>query len=96
MSDSKSHAVGEPEDYFRLLISGMREYAIYMLDPDGRILTWNPGAERLKGYRESEILGSSFERFFTAEDIERKVPARILEDARRRGEHRDPVSAWRS
>jgi len=80
-------------DHFRLLIGGVREYAIYMLDPMGRILTWNPGAEHLKGYTEAEVLGTNFRRFFSAEDLVRKVPEQILANARSAGEHRG--QGWR-
>ena len=63
-------AVSQPEEeLFRLLVGGVREYAIYMLDPNGFVLTWNAGAERLKGYVQAEIIGESFSKFFTAEDL---------------------------
>lgn len=60
---------------FRLLIESVVDYAIYMLDPDGIISSWNPGAQRIKGYRRDEILGQSFERFFTEEaaSLERRA-----------------------
>jgi len=80
-------------DHFRLLISGVREYAIYMLDPAGRILTWNPGAEHLKGYSEAEIVGCDFRRFFTETDRVQQVPEQILARARAAGEHRE--EGWR-
>jgi len=53
---------------FQLLINSITDYAIYMLDVDGRITTWNPGAERFKGYTADEIIGRNFSIFFTPED----------------------------
>ena len=57
---------------FELLVQGVTDYAIYMLDPDGMIASWNPGARALKGYEAEEIIGQHFSRFFTEED---KTPA---------------------
>ncbi len=70
---------------FRLLIEGVRDYAIYMLDPKGHVLTWNPGAERLKGYSEAEIMGAHFSRFFMPEDVKNGIPLQVLADATKRG-----------
>ena len=53
---------------YEVLIQGVVDYAIYMLDLDGRVVSWNPGAERIKGYAEDEILGEHFSRFYTPED----------------------------
>ena len=93
MSETAS-AVSQPdEELFRLLVGGVREYAIYMLDPHGCVLTWNAGAERLKGYTHSEIIGASFAKFFTPEDLALNAPERILADARQRGTHRE--EGWR-
>ena len=58
------------EQRFRLLISSVTDYAIYMLDRQGRVATWNPGAERFKGYAADEIIGEHFSRFFTPDDVE--------------------------
>jgi len=69
------------EERFRLLVESVREYAIFMLDPEGRVATWNAGAERLKGYRADEIIGSSFSRFYTEGDLEDGKPARELKVA---------------
>lgn len=71
----------ELEERFRLLVTQVRDYAIFMLDPEGRISSWNAGAARLKGYAEAEILGRHFSVFYTPEDIERGKPARELEEA---------------
>ena len=59
---------------YEVLIQGAVDYAIYMLDPDGRVTSWNPGAERIKGYSEEEILGEHFSRFYTPEDRAAGVP----------------------
>ncbi|MDE2488971.1 MAG: PAS domain S-box protein [Alphaproteobacteria bacterium] len=69
----------------QFLLESVSDYAIYMLDPDGRIVTWNPGAEHLKGYSFSEIEGQSFERFFTLEDRRAGLPGKLLERARAEG-----------
>jgi PAS domain-containing protein len=54
----------DSERHFQLLVQGVKEYAIFMLDPEGRIATWNSGAERIKGYRAEEIIGEHFSRFY--------------------------------
>jgi PAS domain S-box-containing protein len=69
----------------RILIEGVVDYAIYMLDPNGVIVSWNAGAERIKGYSAEEVLGKSFELFFTPEDRGAGVPGAILEGARKVG-----------
>jgi PAS domain S-box-containing protein len=58
------------EERFRMLVQGVTDYAIYMLDPDGCITNWNTGAQRIKGYSEDEIVGQHFSRFYTPEDQE--------------------------
>ena len=63
------------------MIASVRDYALFMLDPKGRVASWNPGAERIKGYREDEIVGEHFSRFFAPEDIAMGKPARELEIA---------------
>jgi len=73
------------EEHFRSLVESMRDYAIFMLDPQGRIASWNAGAERLDGYKDEEILGEHFSIFFTAEDARRGKPERHLEAAAREG-----------
>ena len=62
------HARQLSEEQFRLLVSGVTDYALYMLDPQGRVTSWNAGAERIKGYKAEEIIGRNFAQFFTAED----------------------------
>jgi formate hydrogenlyase transcriptional activator len=65
----------------RSIVESIGEYAIYLLDRDGHILTWNPGAERIKGYKADEVLGLHFSRFFTQEDVEQGRPAELLRQA---------------
>ena len=64
------------EERFRLLVEGVQDYAIFMLDPEGHVATWNAGAERIKGYTAEEIIGQHFSRFYPQEAIERGWPAR--------------------
>jgi PAS domain S-box-containing protein len=73
------------ERQLSFLIDGVTDYAIYMLDPDGVVTSWNAGAERIKGYRSEEIVGQHFSRFFNAEDREAGLPGQILDGARREG-----------
>jgi PAS domain S-box-containing protein len=81
------------EERFRLLVQGVTDYALYMLDPDGCITNWNTGAQRIKGYSEDEIVGQHFSRFYPPEDQEAGLPARSLETAAREG--RFEKEAWR-
>ena len=71
----------------------MTDYAIYMLDPDGLVSSWNPGAQRFKGYTADEIIGEHFSRFYTDEDREAGLPARALETAAREGKFE--AEGWR-
>ena len=64
-------ALRQSEERFRLLVEGVKDYAIFMLDMDGYITTWNLGAQRIKGYEAEEIIGEHFSIFFTDEDVER-------------------------
>ncbi|HEY1795080.1 MAG TPA: PAS domain S-box protein [Stellaceae bacterium] len=73
------------DERYRLLINAITDYAIYMLDPTGRVTSWNPGAERLKGYTAGEILGENFSRFYTKGDREAGIPARNLRIAATNG-----------
>ncbi|MEO8034921.1 MAG: PAS domain S-box protein [Acidobacteriota bacterium] len=66
------------EEQFRMLLDGIRDYAIFMMDPTGHIVSWNSGAERIKGYSSAEILGRSFACFFTPEDVASGRPEEIL------------------
>ena len=65
-------------DQFRLLVEAVRDYAIFLLDPNGRVVSWNAGAERIKGYAAQEILGQEFTRFYEPDDIAAGLPARML------------------
>ena len=78
---------------FRLLLNGVTDYAIYLLDPDGRVKTWNQGGERIKGYSRDEIVGSHFSRFYTPEDVAAGAPQRSLNIAREQG--RFSAEGWR-
>ena len=65
------------DQLFRILVDGVVDYAIYMLDTDGRVATWNSGAERIKGYKPDEILGAHFSRFYAEEDRFAGIPDRV-------------------
>jgi PAS domain S-box-containing protein len=86
-------ALRQSEEKLRLMISSVSDYAIFMLDPEGRVASWNPGAERIKGYREDEILGAHFSRFFVPEEAASGRPTQELETAAERGRFED--EAWR-
>jgi PAS domain S-box-containing protein len=73
------------EEHFRTLVESVRDYAIFMLDPWGRVASWNTGAERLKGYRAEEIVGEHFSVFFTEEETRRGKPQQHLDEAAREG-----------
>jgi PAS domain S-box-containing protein len=75
----------QSEERFHRLIDAVTDYAIYMLDADGNVATWNPGAERIKGYSASEIVGQHFSRFYVAEDRLAGKPAHVLDVVRRTG-----------
>ena len=86
-------AESQEEGRFRVLVEGVVDYAIYMLDPTGVITNWNAGGERIKGYSSSEIVGQNFSRFFTPEDRAAGVPAEALETAAREGKYE--AEGWR-
>ncbi len=71
----------ESEERFRLLVEGVKDYAIFMLDPEGHVTTWNLGAQRIKGYDAQEIIGEHFSVFYTDEDVERGHPDEVLRKA---------------
>jgi PAS domain S-box-containing protein len=85
----QASALRESEEQSRLLIEGARDYAIIRLDGEGRIRSWNPGAERITGFTEAEIVGTSFARFFTPEDRDAGAPGQELETAARTGRAED-------
>ena len=86
-------ALRASEDRFRMLVQSVTDYAIYMLDADGRVSSWNPGAERFKGYAEAEIIGEHFSRFYSEEDRMAGAPEAALATARR--EDRFEAEGWR-
>ena len=81
------------EESFHLMVESVTDYSIVMLDPQGRIMSWNSGAQRIKGYSAEEIVGQSFTRFYSSKDAERGAPTRDLEAARTRGRFED--EGWR-
>ena len=86
-------ALRESEERFRLLVEGVKDYAILMLDPEGRVITWNKGVELIKGYRANEILGRHFSEFYPREDVEQGKPERELAIALAEGRLED--AGWR-
>lgn len=89
---TKAPATDESE-LFRLLVSSLKDYAIIMLDPEGKVMSWSPAAERLKGYTASEIIGQSFARFYPPEDIAKGKTERELQIAEKEGRFED--EGWR-
>jgi len=83
----------EQVDLFRLLVESIREYAIFVLDPEGNVLTWNPGAQAMKGYTRDEIVGQHFSKFYPREAIESGWPQRELALALKEGRFAD--EGWR-
>lgn len=81
------------EERYRLMVEGVREYAIFMLDPTGHIVTWNEGAQRIKGYSSYEIIGKHFSAFYTGEDLDSKKPERELRIAVETGKYEE--EGWR-
>ena len=86
-------ALRRSEERFRLLVQSVTDYAIFMLDPHGRVSNWNTGAERIKGYAPEEIVGSHFSRFYTEEDRASGLPERGLETAAQTGAFQ--TEGWR-
>jgi PAS domain S-box-containing protein len=79
-------ALQRSEERFRLIVDGVRDFAIFMLDPSGRVSSWNPGAEHIKQYKAEEITGEHFSRFYSQEDIERGKPDQDLKMATLQGQ----------
>lgn len=86
-------ALRASEEQFRLIVDGARDYALFMLTIDGHVLSWNSGAERLKGYSADEVIGQHFRQFYTPEDIARGRPAELLATATAAGQVED--EGWR-
>lgn len=95
MTDKREaqQALLEAEQRFRILVQGVTDYAIFMLDPEGRVANWNAGAQRIKGYTPAEIVGEHFSRFYTPEDFDAGLPKRALETARETGRYE--AEGWR-
>ena len=85
--------LGVSEERFRLLVEGVTDYAIFMLDPDGFVTSWNAGARRIKGYAADEIIGRHFSQFYTEEDRRNGKPAIALETAQQSGKYE--TEGWR-
>ena len=91
--DQQTAELADKERQFRLLVQGVTDYAIYMLDTDGRIRSWNLGAERIKGYRSDEAIGLHFSTFYTEEERAQDLPRRALEQAQKAGVYKQ--EGWR-
>jgi PAS domain S-box-containing protein len=84
-----AEALRESEERYRMLLDGIQKYAIFMMDTQGRILSWNAGAERIKGYTADQIIGHNFSCFFPPEDIKRGRPEEVLRIAAASGRHEE-------
>jgi PAS domain S-box-containing protein len=84
-----STVLHETVEQFQILVDSVEEYAIYLLDSNGNVITWNTGAEKIKGYSTEEIIGKNFASFYTADDVAAGKPQRNLREAARRGYIRD-------
>jgi PAS domain S-box-containing protein len=89
-AELSAHSISEQ---FRLLVEGVVDYAIYMLDLEGYVSTWNAGAERIKGYSAAEVIGKHFSMFYTDQARETREPWRLLEEAHQQG--RAEIEGWR-
>jgi PAS domain S-box-containing protein len=92
-SGERKEELRQSEERFKLLVESVREYAIFMLDPAGHVLTWNAGAERFKGYRADDIIGQHFSRFYPPEALARGLPEHELQVATETGVFED--EGWR-
>jgi PAS domain S-box-containing protein len=82
-------ALRESEERYRMLLDGIQNYSIFMMDPRGQILSWHAGAERIKGYKAEEIIGHNFSCFFPPEDVERGRPEEVLRLTAEDGRHEE-------
>ena len=89
----QTRATVRSEERFHLLVENVRDYAIFMLDVNGNVMTWNEGAKRIKGYEAYEIVGQHFSRFYTQDAVEQRHPDRELEIARAEGRYEE--EGWR-
>lgn len=92
-ADTQPLSLLDESRQFHILVNGVTDYAIYLLDPDGHIASWNPGGERIKGYRTHEVVGRHFSSFYTPEDVSTGEPARALQTAVREGRYEK--EGWR-
>lgn len=90
---ARENSVEDRGEIYRLLINSVRDYAIFVLDPEGRVLTWNPGAQVMKGYKSEEIIGQHFSKFYREEAVQSGWPARELLLAEKEGRFSD--EGWR-
>ncbi|MFB9864556.1 PAS domain-containing sensor histidine kinase [Rufibacter immobilis] len=91
--DSISQPVHQTDDLYRLLINSVTDYAIFLLDPEGNVATWNAGARRIKQFEAEDIIGKHFSNFYTSEAKERDYPAYELREAQKQGRFED--EGWR-
>ena len=82
-------ALGDSEEKYRMLLDGVHDYAIFLLDPGGRVVSWNAGAERIKGYTSEQIIGQNFSCFFSPEDIKHGRPEEVLRMTAASGRHEE-------
>ncbi len=90
---AREEELRESQERFELLINGVRDYALYRLDPEGKVASWNTGAERIKGYRAEEVIGRSFSIFFSDEEVQAGRPVEILRSAAETGHFEE--QGWR-
>ena len=76
-------------DNYKILVENVKDYAIFILDINGHITSWNKGAEKIKGYKEQEVIGRHSSIFYTKEDIEKKIPEKNLQTAKKLGQFED-------
>ena len=93
MSQTRVGAPGAADELYRRLVEAVTDYAIYMLDAEGYVTSWNAGAQRFKGYTPGEIIGQHFSRFYTEQDRATNLPARALQMAAREGKFE--AEGWR-
>ena len=92
-SGAGSSSRGITDEQYRLIVQSSKDYAVFMLNPEGRILSWNEGARLIKGYTAPEVLGRSFEIFYPMEAVADGFPKRELKEAARVGRFED--EGWR-
>src|SRR4051812_34674483 len=91
--EPSARAVADTEHQLNVLVEAVTDYAIYMLDPEGKLRTWNPGAKRIKGYGADEIIGRNFSVFYTEEDRRAERHLEALATAARDGRYE--AEGWR-